>query len=387
MLPAHPLLAVTHADPYPYYAALARERPLYRDEALGLWVASHPDTILAVMRDPAARVRPPSEPVPRGLCPGPAGELFGRFVRMNDSVLHTRVKALLTAFLREQGTQPCTPSWPEMPAGDAAAVDRYLTAAPVHAQAAFLGLSPALQADSAAQIAAFLAALPATADADAIAAAHAAAQALQSRLESLLSAGDATPALRTLRKDGARAQIPAAVLAANLVGLLFQSCEAGAGLLGNALVHAGRQGLSADAACANAQKIIDDVIRHDPPLHNTRRFLADSITINGQRIEAGQTVLLVLAAAATVRPDAGWTFGAPGLGAPGLGAPGLGAPSSEAPGHACPGQGLARRHAADALVHLLQAGVDAAALASHFRYRPLPNARVPQFAFSKEPTP
>ena len=162
--------------------------------------------------------------------------------------------------------------------------------------------------------------------------------------------GDAPPALRTLREDGARAQIPAAVLAANLVGLLFQSCEAGAGLLGNALVHAGRQGLSTDAACADAQTIIDHVIRHDPPLHNTRRFLADSITINGQRIEAGQTVLLVLAAAATVHPDAGWTFGAPGLGTPGRGAP----------GHACPGQGLARRHAADALVHLLQAGVAAA---------------------------
>ncbi|KAG1435885.1 hypothetical protein G6F57_020920 [Rhizopus arrhizus] len=105
-----------------------------------------------------------------------------------------------------------------MPTREAAAVDRYLTAAPVHAQAAFLGLSPALQANSAAQIAAFLAALPATAGADAIAAGHAAAQALQSRLESLLSAGAAPPAVRTLREDGARAPIPAAVLAANLAG-------------------------------------------------------------------------------------------------------------------------------------------------------------------------
>lgn len=372
MLPAHPLLAVTHPDPYPYYAALARERPLYRDETLGLWVASHPDTILAVMRDPAARVRPPSEPVPRGLCPGPAGELFSRFVRMNDSALHTRLKALLATFIHEQGSRPCTPFWPAVPAGDAADVDRYLTAAPVHAQAAFLGLGAALQADSATQIAVFLAALPATASADAIAAGHAAAQALQSRLESLLLAGDASPALRTLREDGARAEVPAAMMAANLAGLLFQSCEAGAGLLGNALVHIGRRGLSAGAARADAPAILDHVLRHDPPVHNTRRFLADTITIGGQQVEAGQTVLLVLAAAATVQPDAGWTFGAPGLGAQ---------------GHACPGHSLARRHAAGALAHLLQTGVDPAALASHFRYRPLPNARVPQFAFSKEPTP
>lgn len=38
--PTDPLQAVTHADPYPYYAALARDRPLYRDARLGLWVAS-----------------------------------------------------------------------------------------------------------------------------------------------------------------------------------------------------------------------------------------------------------------------------------------------------------------------------------------------------------
>ncbi|MBB1592440.1 cytochrome P450 [Achromobacter sp. UMC46] len=361
MLPAPPLLAVTHADPYPYYAALAREKPLYRDDALDLWIASHPDTILAVMRAPAARVRPPSEPVPKGLCGGPAGELFGRFVRMNDSAVHTRLKGLLAAFIQEQGARACTPQWPAMPATDAAAVDHWLTAAPVHAQAAFLGLAPALQADSAAQIAAFLSALPATADASQVAAGHAAARALQTRLESFLLADDVAPALRTLRDDGARADIPVAVLAANLAGLLFQSGEAGAGLLGNTLVHAGRRGLAAAEASADAEAIVGHVIRHDPPLHNTRRFLADTLTVGGQRIEAGQTVLLVLAAAASVQPDASWTFGALG--------------------HACPGQGLARHHAASALSHLLRAGADPAALAFRFRYRPLPNARVPQFAF------
>ncbi|CAB3655297.1 Uncharacterised protein [Achromobacter spanius] len=95
----------------------------------------------------------------------------------------------------------------------------------------------ALHADSAAQIAAFLSALPTTANVDQRAAGHAAADALQRRLESFLLAAD-------------------------------------------------------------ADAIVDHVIRHDPPLHNTRRFLA-----------------------------------------------------------------------------------------SRFRYRPLPNARVPQFAFSKEPNP
>ncbi len=364
MPPEHPLQAVTHPDPYPYYAALARDRPLYRDAALDLWVASHPDAIAAVMRHPAARVRPPAEPVPTHICPGPAGELFGRFVRMNDSAAHAQLKTLLTTYIRDQATQADPPTWPDSGAPNAAAVDRYLGAAPVHAQAAFLGLPQEAYADCAADVAAFLSALPATAAADRIAAGHAAAHRLQSRLESHLQASDATPALRRLREDSHKAGIAPALLAANLAGLLFQSCEAGAGLLGNAIILAGRRGVSADLGDDAALALLDDVERRDPPLHNTRRYLAADIEVCGQRIAAGQTVLLVLAAAATLQPQAHWTFGAFG--------------------HACPGRLPARQHAAGALVRLLRAGLPAAALAARFRYRPLPNARIPQFDFPEE---
>ena len=91
MPPTDPIAAVTHADPYPYYAALAS----YRDDTLNLWVASSPQAIAQVLAHPAARVRPPAEPVPRGLCPGPPARF--RFVRMNDSAEHARLKTLLRA--------------------------------------------------------------------------------------------------------------------------------------------------------------------------------------------------------------------------------------------------------------------------------------------------
>lgn len=367
MQPAHPLDAVTHPDPYPYYVALARDRPLYRDAALNLWVASDPDTITAVMRHPAARVRPVAEPVPQVLCPGPAGELFGRFVRMNDSALHARLKELLAAFMRVQGAMSSPQAWSLATTLDTAAIDRYLYAAPVHAQASFLGLPRPVHAGCAEDISDFLSALPAAANAARIAAGHAAAQRLQSRLASHLAGPQASPALRTLSADAAHAGVEPALLAANLAGLLFQSCEAGAGLLGNALILAGRRGISAALNREEARALVDDVVRLDPPLHNTRRFMADSIDIGGQRIEAGQTVLLVLAAAAMVQPGKDWTFGALG--------------------HACPGSEPARHHAAEALAHLLCTGVDAAALAARFRYRPLPNARVPQFHFSEDSNP
>lgn len=370
--PLDPLQAVVHPDPYPYYRALVRDRPLYYDASLSLWVVSSPALILEVMRHPAAHVRPVAEPVPNNVCGGPAGALFGQFARMTDGESHARIKPLLAAFLARQSQQACTPRWPDLQTASgtgpcAADVDRYLHAAPVHAQAAFLGLPPDILEGCARDIRDFLAALTPAAPAPVIAAAHVAARQLSATLHAHLTHPDASPALRELRHDGARAGLPATMLAANLAGLLFQSCEAGAGLLGNALVLAGRQGASAPWTPTQAQAWVDATLRQDPPIHNTRRFLAESAHIGGQRIEAGATVLLVLAAAATVQPQSHWTFGALA--------------------HACPGRDLARQHAAGALVHLLRAGADACALAARVRYRPLPNARIPLFAYSKDTLP
>src|SRR5262249_57507289 len=69
--PRDPIAAVTHSDPYPYYAQLVATRPFHRDDTLGLWVACSAAAVTDVLGHPACRVRPPSEPVPRPL-PGSA---------------------------------------------------------------------------------------------------------------------------------------------------------------------------------------------------------------------------------------------------------------------------------------------------------------------------
>ncbi|CPM25794.1 cytochrome p450 oxidoreductase [Bordetella pertussis] len=179
--------------------------------------------------------------------------------------------------------------------------------------------------------------------------------------------GDA--ALGVLRRLALAGGVEADALAANLAGLLLQSCEAGAGLLDNALVHAGR--LSPAAApdlLHTCVEIVTHVARHDPPLHNTRRFLAAPATLLGQSAPAGAGILVVLAAAHALAEGAWpWTFGAER--------------------HACPGRTPALLHAAQALAHALRHGVDAPALARCVRYRPLPNARVPRFHFPPGDTP
>ena len=62
--PTDPLAAVTHPDPYPYYAHLVAEKPLYRDETLGLWVATSVAAITGAFTHDLCRVRPAAEPVP-----------------------------------------------------------------------------------------------------------------------------------------------------------------------------------------------------------------------------------------------------------------------------------------------------------------------------------
>ncbi|HEV8141500.1 MAG TPA: cytochrome P450, partial [Methylomirabilota bacterium] len=80
--PSDPVAAVTHPDPYAYYADLVAHRPLYRDESLGLWVASSAAAVTAVLTNDRCRVRPTAEPIPVALVGSTAAEIFRHLVRM-----------------------------------------------------------------------------------------------------------------------------------------------------------------------------------------------------------------------------------------------------------------------------------------------------------------
>lgn len=89
-------------------------------------------------------------------------------------------------------------------------------------------------------------------------------------------------------------------IVANGVGLLLQSYEATAGLIGNTLVvlatrPALRRRVGDDTVLLNA--VLREVLRYDAPIQNTRRYLAHDLEIVSQHLRAGDTVLAVLAAA------------------------------------------------------------------------------------------
>ncbi len=340
--PADALAAVSHADPYPYYAALAQARPPVHDAGLGLWVCAHPDTVRAVLAHADCRVRPLHEPVPPAL-DGPAGMVFGALARMNDGVPHAQVKAVLQAALAALPFDAtCVP---QVAVPDAAGLNAFMFDAPVRAVASLLGCPDARFSAVAAQTGRFVRALSPLAGAPEIAAGHEAVTALLAGLRRLVDAPPVhAPLLHAvLTRAGA---IDAQVLLANLLGLLSQSYEATAGLVGNAIV-ARLRGAKEDTAA-----LVDAVMRQDPAIHNTRRYTARAVDIEGVGIAAGQVLLLVLAAA-------GEPFGHGR--------------------HACPGQALARAIAVQAL-----AALDPCLPEVDWRYRASVNARMPEF-FDRRP--
>jgi cytochrome P450 len=166
------------------------------------------------------------------------------------------------------------------------------------------------------------------------------------------------------------------ILLANLIGFMSQSYEATASLIGNTLLALARSpDLRRRAAGDDAllHRVIEEVARHDPPVHNTRRFVAQDGIVAGQAMKQGDQILVVLAAANRdparhVRPHVfdpdradreSFTFGASR--------------------HVCAGQAIATGIAAAGIQALMAHGLDIAALAGPVGYRRSVNNRIPLF--------
>lgn len=380
-VPADPVAAVTHADPYGYYAQLRAGPPLVWDARLGLWVASRAEVIQALLLEPALRVRPVSEPVPVAIAGQPAGELFGYLVRMNDGPVHTTQRPVLQRALA--GLDLSAVHAQALTLAHRLAQDIHVPLAdavfdiPLQAVAQLLGFED----DALSQVAAwsrdFVACLSPLSDARQLDAASVAAMQLLYRFEALIATrpSRAASVLSAVQLDAGAGRPVSRALLANLAGLLSQTCDATAGLLGNSLIALVRQpDLRTLASTRDGLRaIVEETARHDPSVHNTRRFAAHAVAVDDTTIEPGQAVLLVLAAANrdpafnpapdTFQPERA-TRRMPGFG--------------HGP-HACPGQALACTLAAaglQALRSVREGEIDALRMRG-WSYRPSVNARIP----------
>lgn len=385
-LPRDPLAAVIHPNPYPYYADLLKRRPIYRDEELGLWVASSAATVSTVLTSDICRVRPLAEPVPRTLLGSPAAEIFRHLVRMNDGAGHCSFKRAIEATLQpidtaqvaEQASEWACALLEENPSQ---AASRYLEdfafRLPVYVIASQLGVPRDRLRQTALWMSDFVCCLAPGSSAEQIEQGKIAAGHLFDLFHALLDAQQAETASSLLAALAAQARSAGCedrdTIIANGIGFLSQAYEATAGLIGNTIValasqHAAREQVTADPALLRS--LIAEVLRYDPPVQNTRRFLAQSGIVAGQEMQEGEAILVVLAAAnrdpaANPRPEQFdllrekrriFTFGA-GI-------------------HACPGDTFAMLIAQAGIAQLLAAEIDLEQCARSASYRPSANLRI-----------
>lgn len=365
-----PIIAATHADPYPYYAQLRAEGGLVFHQGLNAWVASNARAVAAVLAHPDCHVRPSSEPVPKAIVAGMAGNVFGQLMRMNEGERQRCPRSAIQPGLALidvdevnalVGARLITP--------DANGLYKAMFRGPVCVVAALLGFSPAQGRAISELTAEFVACLSPLSDQAQLDAAQAAAEQLRGYFVELLDDPDRkNPLLAGIGKRFAGDQ---ETLIANLIGLFSQTYDATAGLIGNGVVALIRNPtLLRDAACI--EDLIAETQRFDPSVQNTRRFVAAPCEIQGMSLNSGDVILVLLASAnrdpqLNDSPDTfildrpqrrSFTFGAGR--------------------HQCPGQMLALSIASATLKQML--AMKPALNQLEWHYRPSLNGRIPLFS-------
>jgi cytochrome P450 len=381
-IPSDPVAAVTHLDPYPYYAGLVAEKPFYRDDALRLWVASSAEAVAAVLAHDLCRVRPPDEPVPKALLGSPAGEVFRHLMRMNDGPGHCPFKTAISAAMETldpDRTAEESRQWARALAAetslseDPRRLGDFAFRLPVYVTASLLGVPPEDVEQVFFWIHRFVPALAPGCGPEPLEHGKIAAGALLAFFRPLLSTS--TGLLASFAQEASRAGVEdETAIAANGIGLLFQAHDATAGLIGNTLISLAAHRKAFEPVCADPELLgeaVLETLRYDPPVQNTRRFLAQDGAVLGHGLSRGDGILLVLAAANRdpalhsdpdrfdlFRKDRKvFTFGA-------------GA-------HQCPGEHLARTIARAGVEQALLAGLDLDRFLAARAYRPSANGRIP----------
>jgi cytochrome P450 len=362
-LPTDPIAAVVQPDPYPYYAHLRLQRPLYFDEGLGLWVAASSAAVEAALAHPGLRVRPPAEPVPKALAGTPAGEVFALLVRMNDGDFHRQhrpeVERNVARFRRADVAAAAAGAALDL-AGDVDA-NTLLGSIPVRAIARLLGVPDTQLQATTWWVMDFVNGIAPQAAPEAIALASEAAR-------ELMAQGEAQGL------DQARC--------ANRIALMQQSLDATAGLIGNTARRVLEHPDDVGAGGLDAwRRVAAEVARWDAPVQNTRRWAASDVQLEGEAVAKGQCVLVLLASAnrdeaLNADPDR-FDPQRPLARSLGFGA---------GP-HGCPGEAIAIELAAAALRALDEAGHLERLFNRSSGFRPLFNARIPVFETQEQLQP
>ncbi|WP_338526502.1 cytochrome P450 [Pseudomonas batumici] len=376
-----PFEAATHADPYAYYSRLRRQGELLFDADLRLWIASGATVVETILEHPDCRVRPLHEPIPLAIAQGAAGHIFGRLMRMNEGPQHRCPRMAIEPALASMGTEniaDIVARVVETLDGPVDNLDELMFTLPVSVVATLIGFTPSQLQEVAELTRDFVACLSPLSNEVQLSNANSGAARLSQMFNVLLSNDDKGSRFLShiCSEYEASAWGDHDALIANLIGLLSQTCEATAGLIGNTLIALHRRpDLFEDMQPTPrlVAELVAEVARYDSPVQNTRRFVAKRCTIGDNVLEAGDTVLLLLASAnrdpsANPDPDSfllkrsqrrTFSFGSGR--------------------HECPGQQVALTIASEAILALLHRQPTFSARPYRWSYLPSLNGRIPRF--------
>jgi cytochrome P450 len=361
--PSNPIAAASHPNPYPCYERLRQGPALPFDPVLGLWIASQAGVIEEIMANPHCQVRPLAEPVPKAIAGSSAGAVFARMMRMNEGLPHASARQVVGAALGEVNLRALAARAATLAcvygASGSIALNHYVFSLPTCVVAAMLGFRDDELEQVTQATRRFVRCLSPLSTPDELNAASAAAQTLAAAVARL--AGDDVDGLAKdiCQRAASAGWDEADAITANLVGLLSQTHEATAGLIGNCVVVLLREPEREKQLRTHPHLIeafVHERARINPPVQNTRRFVAAPTSIAGVQLRSGDAILLLLAA------------------------PGQGENLPFGHGrHACPGQAIALTIATAAVAHLLT--LPAALGGAHlgWRYAASLNGRLPQF--------
>lgn len=287
--PRNPVEAVIHPDPYPYYAGLVTSRPIYWDETVGCWIASGAATVAAVLTNELCRVRPPGEQVPTALLGSPAADIFRYLVRMNDGQIHSRIKGAVSSTLQAIDADQIAEesnTWSRLlademePEADPDHLADFAFHLPVYVVASLLGIPREQLRQTALWMSDFVRCLAPQSLPEQIEQGKEAAGHLLELLRSVSSMQAAEPApngIRSLlREVGQAGYTDGDVAVANGIGLLAQTYEATAGLIGNTLLALARHPDIYEQVQAHPDRlylVIQEVLRYDPPIQTRAAIL------------------------------------------------------------------------------------------------------------------
>jgi cytochrome P450 len=340
--------------------------------------------VAEILASELCRVRPAAEPVPGAIAGAPAGDIFKHLVRMNDGPSHAKAKPAVTACLaafdparlNSVARRDAARLAHDLVGAHPGGIDTFSFALPVQVIAQMIGLPVDVAAGCSILIGDFVRCLSPLSSPAEIARSNQAASALLEALRNELHRKHhGGLAMNAERLQSLGIEEFDAVLA-NLIGFMSQAYEATAGLIGNTLVALARDAdlcRRASGDDALLRRVVEEVARHDPPVHNTRRFVAQDCIVAEESMKEGDQILVVLAAANRdpalhARPHAfdperadrrSFTFGAGR--------------------HACAGQAIATAIAAAGVQALMAQGIDIASLVGPVQYRRSVNSRIPLF--------